>query len=119
MRDIYELRREEALDLLADIIEPATEIMSDKDIAEELKNEKMVKAVSTIIKKHKKSVLEIMARIEGESPETYSPNILQLPFMVLMILNNKELIELFRFAGRQEETNSYIGVSENTTVPNE
>ena len=60
---LSEYQGEAALDLLADLIEPAGEIMSDKEIGEMFKKNRF-KAIGLAIKNHKKAVIQIMATID-------------------------------------------------------
>lgn len=103
MKRLSEYRGEEALDVLADLIEPAVEIMQDKRIAELFRNDKKAKAVAVAIKEHKRSVLDIMATLDGEDRETYAPSLFALPAKILEILNDPELVNLFTSQGRTED----------------
>lgn len=96
MKKLLEYENEEALDLLADIIEPAAEIFSDKRIEEAWKEDKRTKAVSIAIKNHKKSTLAILAALEGVPVEEYKCNILTLPSTVLALLSDAELMNFFK-----------------------
>lgn len=106
MKKLNEFRGEEALDLLADLIEPAAEIMTDKQLVALFREKNMAKAASVAIKSHKKAVLKILALLEGENPETYAPSIFALPRMLLEILNDPELVDLFTSQGQKEAQTS-------------
>lgn len=112
---LSDFKGENALDLLADIIEPAAEILGDKEIAE-LYNGGWKKAaiVKIAIKKHKKEVIEILAAMDGVPVEEYSCNVLTLPLKLLEILNDKEFMELFTFAGQTGGAKSSGSPTENT-----
>jgi len=92
---LSEIRGEAALDLLADIIEPAAEIMSDPEIKElaEAKNKGAI--VKAIIKKHKKSIMVILAALDGVPVDEYQMNVFTLPMKLLEILNDPELVDFF------------------------
>ena len=91
---------EQALDVLADLIEPAMEIMADKEMAGYMRSNQSAKAVKAAIKNHKKAVIEIMAVLDGADPATYKPKIFDLPIKLLEILNDPELMGLFTSQGQ-------------------
>ena len=95
MRKLSEIRGEDALDILADLIEPASEFGTDKLFAELVRKNDKTGAVRQAIKGHKKAVLTIMAILEGEDPKTYQPSLLRLPTMLIELFNDPELIALF------------------------
>lgn len=95
MKSLSEYKDEEALDLLADIIEPVSEIMGDKAVAENLRSNNKGKAIKLAIKNHKKSVIEVMAILEGVSVSEYHCNLLTLPLLLLKVLNDPELVSFF------------------------
>ena len=103
---LSDLKGEKALDALADLLEPITEIVSDKEVVQLFRCEKKVHAVSVAIKKHKKAVITILAITDGENPETYEPNILSLPAKALEILNDSNLMSLFQLQGQNDKTSS-------------
>lgn len=112
---LSDYKDEEALDLLADIIEPASEIFGDKRIAVILKNnEAPMKAIKIAIKDHKKSVIAIMAAIEGVDVKDYHCNVFTLPMRLLDILNDEDLMSFFSSQGLTEEASSSGSATENT-----
>lgn len=102
MKKLSEFRGEEALDLLADLIEPAAEIMQDKQLATLFREKNMATAAKVALKNHKKAVLSILARLEDEDPDTYAPSVFALPLKLLEILNDPELVNLFTSQGQNE-----------------
>lgn len=92
---LSEVKGEKALDVLADIIEPISEIIADKEVAKTLRSGKKSKAVSLAIKNHKKAVIEVLAALDGKSVNEYECNLLSLPKQVLDIVNDPAVIELF------------------------
>lgn len=99
---LSDYKGEDALELLANIIEPAMEIFSDKRISEAAKS-KMARGalVKMILKNHKKSILEIMAYIDGEDPTTYNPGVFTIPVRLLELFNDEEFTELFHSLGQK------------------
>lgn len=103
---LSDIKGERALDVLADMIEPVAEIMGDRDIAAILQSGKApIKAIKLALKNHKRAVLDMMAAIDGEDPETYQPSIFVLPKRLLDLLNDPEVQRLF---SSQEVTSDEI-----------
>ena len=109
---LSEYQGEAALDLLADLIEPAGEIMSDKEIGEVF-NKNRFKAIGLAIKNHKKAVMQILATMDGVPVEEYKCNVFSLPVKILEILNDPDMIQLFQYQGQTGDANSSGSASEN------
>lgn len=104
---LSELQGEEALDVLADIIEPASEILADSEVASILKGSgKKLKAVQLILKNHKKAVIEILAAMERTPVEEFQVNLLTLPVKLLELLNDQMLTEAFGLQSQTEKSSS-------------
>lgn len=103
---LSEIKGEQAIELLADLIEPASEIMADKEVAALYRSGQSIKAVSYVLKKHKRSCLAILALTEGKNPATYQPNVLSLPMKLLEIFNDPELMSLFSSQSQKNEETS-------------
>ena len=110
---LSEYQGEAALDLLADLIEPAGEIMSDKEIGEVFKKNRF-KAIGLAIRNHKKAVMQIMATMDGVPVDEYKCNVLTLPVKVLELLNDQDLIQLFTYQGQTGDAKSSGSASGNT-----
>lgn len=110
---LSEYQGEAALDILADLIEPAGEIMSDKEIGEAFKKNRL-KAIGIAIKNHKKAVIQIMATMDGVPVDEYKCNVFSLPVKILEILNDPEMIQLFQYQGQTGDANSSGSASGNT-----
>ena len=96
MRKLSEIKGKEALDVLAEIIEPAAEIFTDENVINALKVENnKAKAAKIILKDHNKAVLTLLAALEGVPVEEYQPPSLALPSLILGVLNDPELNSLF------------------------
>lgn len=112
---LSEVKGEKALDMLADLIEPITEIADDKEIVKIMASRKKTKestkivlgrAVSTAIKKHKKAVIKILATLDDVPVEEYDCNILSLPKKLLDIVNDEAIFDLFTSQGQETQTPS-------------
>lgn len=96
---LSDYKGEEALDVLADIIEPMAKILSDEQI-QKLSKQKDVPAIAYIkpmIKNHKKEIIEVLARLENMPVEEYEKTItlFTLPKQVLELVNDPEVQSLF------------------------
>ena len=109
---LSEYQGEAALDLLADLIELAGEIMSDKEIGDVFKKNRF-KAIGLAIKNHKKAVMQIMATMDGVPVEEYKCNVFTLPVKILELLNDPDIVQLFTYQGQTGDANSSGSASEN------
>lgn len=92
---LSEIKGEQALDVIASIIEPSIEIMTDTEFRDLIRVRNIPKAVSVAIANHKRAVLDIMARLDGADPAMYEPSLVSIPAKLLDILNDPELMSLF------------------------
>ena len=94
--NISEYKNEDAIELLADLIEPTANILSDSIIVDAFKADvNKIKLAQTILKSHKKDVLEILAIVNGKTAETYTCNPVTILKDLLAILNDKDLVDFF------------------------
>lgn len=93
---ISEFKNEDAVDFLVDLIDPITEILSDKEVSEAYKagNSKLHIA-KLCLKKHKKEVIEILAMMDGKPVEEYSCTPITIIKDLIQLFNDKELIDFF------------------------
>lgn len=113
MRKLSDYQNEEALDLLADIVDPASLIMGDAEVKAALKGEnKLPRLTKAIIRNHKPELIEILARLDGVPVEEYRCNVFTLPIKVIEILNDKELLDFFSSAAEVEVPTSSIAAME-------
>lgn len=110
---LSDYKGEEALDLIVELLDPITKIMSDKQVAEAYQKVSKLEAIKIAIKNHKTEVIEILAILDGEDPEEYEVNIFTLPVKILQILNDPELIKLFGSQGQAGGAKSSGSVLEN------
>ena len=103
---LSEVKGEQALDMLADIIEPISEIMADRKITVLIRKKERAKAISAAIKDHKKAVIQILATLDGKPVDEYECNIFSLPKQVLDIVNDPAVLDLFISQTQQTSTPS-------------
>lgn len=113
---LSDYKGEQAIDILVDLMEPATAIMADKEIAQLAQSKvPMVKLAKAVIKNHKKEVIEILAVLDGEDPKEYAKKmtVFSLPVKLLEILNDPLMKDLFSSQGQMTEASS-TSATENT-----
>lgn len=112
MRMLSDLKGEEALDVLADIIEPMALVFADEEIQKLQKMQKEGKKIPPIeyikpaLKNHKEEVLTILARIENIPVDEYrdSVNFLTLPLQILSVVNDPIVKSLFHSQSQTDIT---------------
>ena len=114
MKRLSEIKGEAALDVLADLIEPASEIMADDDIKDAVREDKRAEAVALALRNHKRAVITVMAVLEEEDPDKYEPPLLKLPAMLLQLFNDPELVQVFYLQGQTQEENASGSATPNT-----
>ena len=103
---ISDYKGEDAIDLLADIIDPLSAILDDDEIQKEAEageGMKTLKMARMMLKKHKSECIAILARIDGVDVSEYKPTLFQLIKQVLEMLNDDEVQELFTSQGQIED----------------
>ena len=116
---LSDIKGEEALDVLADIIEPVAIIMADGEVSKIYKSgQPKIKLVKYIIKEHKPQVIEILAILDRKDPKEYAKemSLLTLPMKLLEILNDEDLMSVFQSQGQNMAKTSSGSVMENTEV---
>lgn len=100
---LSDFKGEEAIDVLADIIEPLSIILIDEEI-QKLAEKKVAPLfyVKPILKVHKKEIIEILAILDRKTVEDYKKdlNLLTLPMQVLELINDPEVQNLFSSQGQ-------------------
>ena len=96
MRKLAEVKGEEALDVLAEILEPIVTFINDEEVKAGFETN-VAKSVSVALKKYKAEILQIFASINGKSVEETCEeiDILSLPSYIVEILNEPEIQRLF------------------------
>ena len=95
MRKLSEVKGEEALDVLAEILEPIVTIINDEEVKAGFETN-IAKSVSIALKKYKTEILQIFASINGKPVEETCEeiDILSLPSYLVEILNEPEIQRL-------------------------
>ena len=115
MKRLSEYKDEQALDMLADLIDPVVVIFGDEEVANYMRSGVKLKAVQLAIKKHKEEVITMLAILEGVPRDEYHCNLLTLPKMLLNILNDPDLMDFFVAQSEELSLETASGsVTENT-----
>lgn len=119
---LSDIKGEKALDVLAEMIEPATEILTDPDIksAFENKETKLFSVVKMMIKRHKRAVIEMLAALDGEEPNDEYVNkigLLTLPKKLMELLQDENLGAVLPLSDQMKESES-SGLATVNTVEN-
>ena len=112
---LSDIRGERALDVLADLLEPAMILVKDEKFLELLDSNR-IEATRYAIKNHKKEVITILAVLDGEDPDTYDVGLLTLPIRLIQLISDKELVNLFQLQGQSSEQTSSGSAMESTEV---
>lgn len=113
---LSDMKGEKALEVLGDIIDPITEILSDSKVANEYRNNKNKLGIAKVIlKEHPKSIIEILAKLNDEDVKKYNErNIIQITGDLLEMLNDEQLMSFFQSQGEMMANTSSGSVTENT-----
>lgn len=96
---LSEIKNEQALEVLAEIIEPISKIAGDETIKNELKNgTTLAKQAKYILKTYKSEVMDILAALECTPRNEYTCDLVSLPVKLLELLNDADLISAFTSA---------------------
>lgn len=119
MKKLSEYKDEEAIEILADILDPVATIATDKGLVEDIrknfsKGGQRIRIISRALKAHKKEIFEILAALERVHVEEYHCNMATLPAQILNILNDKDLMEYFLSLAETEDQTSSGSATENT-----
>ena len=111
---LSDYKNEEALDLIAEIIEPASAIMSDEKVMEMVRGKKnKMLLVSYILKHHKDSTMEVIAALHRTTKDKVQFNAVSVINDLLDVLNDPEIEMLFSSQGQTSDTSG--SATETTT----
>ena len=111
---LSEIQGEQAISALADLIDPMVRIFKDKEILKDAQEERYLDMVKKIFKRKPKDVIEVLAVLDLQDPETYKVTFLTLPSKILEMVNDKELMSLFSSAAQMVEKTASGSAPENT-----
>ena len=105
MIKLSEIRGENAVDVIADILDPVATMLADKEVEKAIKsNLPVIVKAQVILKRQKKAILEFLAILNQTPPEEFKPSLLELPIMLMSVIqdieSNPELQLLFQSQGQ-------------------
>ena len=113
MRKLSEIKNEEALDVLVDILDPVTELFTDSKFEKKFKTD-IKEAIKYVVKAHKKAIIEILAGLEGIPIEEYNVNLIEIPMRLFELFNDEDLMNFFHSQGLKIPGMSFGSVMANT-----
>ncbi len=110
---LSEIKGERALEVIADLIDPITNLVKDKKFKAIVDSGTQMDVVKFILKEHPKEILFILATINDKDPATYQPTLIELPKMVLDLISDPDVKSLFKSQSQSEQLASSGSVTEN------
>lgn len=93
MRKLSEIHGEEALDVLAELLDPVFVIMNDAELRAIFENgEPMVNVARYIVKKYRSEAMHILTVLNGEE---YQPSVIELVKDIVSLFDDEELVDFF------------------------
>ena len=111
-----EVKNEQAIEVLADMLDPIVEIASDSNVTDTARKGDKVAMIKHILKDHSRAIFTLMALSEGVPVEEYECNMMTLPMKLLELFNSPEFNFLFQSQSQTMEETSSGSVTENTEV---
>lgn len=93
MRKLSEIHGEEAIDVLAELLDPVFTIMNDQDLRAIFENnEPMINVARYIVKNYRKEAMHVLTVLNGEE---YEPSVVGLIKDVYSLFDDEELVDFF------------------------
>lgn len=115
MKKLSEYKNRDALDKLADIIEPLGELMSDPDFATALTGTNRWHAIAVAAKKHPDACLAFLAGIDGVPVDEYECGVMALPLRMMEVLSDANLYAGFTSQAEGKKRSTSSGPATGTT----
>lgn len=112
---LSQIKNEDALEVLAEIMEPVAEIVKDKKFEQLMKdpNTPNIDRVKYILKVHKTSIVKIIAAMHQVPVEEYEFNIISLTKDVLEMMDDDDLLGLFTSQSQEAYATNSGSATEN------
>lgn len=121
MKKLSEFKDDEAMDVLVEILEPATNLIKNAKFKLAIRGDKEKKikpnrmeAIKIAITDNRKDIVKIMAVLNETPVEDFHYSLLTLPQMVMELFNDKELIDFFQYRGETVSQTPSGSAMENT-----
>jgi hypothetical protein len=110
MRRLQDIKGLEAMDVLADLLDPVTELVKKPEILKVIDENGLndIETIKALIKGGKMEVLQILAILDGRPIEEFLEtfDILTLPVMLYQTFNDDALQAVFTSQGQSEAVKS-------------
>lgn len=104
---LSQFENEEALEVLDRIMEPVSVIVTDTGfISLVQQGTPRIVIAKEVIKNHKKEVIEILAALNGETPETYRFTLISLLRDAMEVMDDPDLAMVFQSQSPRKEEES-------------
>lgn len=111
---LSQFKNEEAIDVLAELMEPFASIVTDERFRELFqKKTPNIKVVQFLLKEHKQEVIDVIAILHRTPADKLNFNIATLTKDLVELLNDDEIMAVFRSQGQTMEASS-TSATENT-----
>lgn len=121
MKKLSEFKDDEAMDVLVEILEPATNLIGNAKFKTAIRGDKekdikpnRMEAIKIAITDNRKDIVKIMAVLNETPVEEFHYSLLTLPQMVMELFNDKELIDFFSYRGETGSVTPSGSATENT-----
>lgn len=93
---LSEIKGDQALDVIAEIIEPIADITADEEFVKIANSgETRARVIAYVIKNHKDSVVRMLAALNLQKPEEFEFSLLTLPKMLMELFEDEDVMALF------------------------
>ena len=97
MKKLSEITGEDALNVLADVLDPMIQVSTDEEFVDACRKRDKSKAIKCLLKNHSKEVLTVLAILDGADVENYNPSIVRIPALLVELFNDPDIVSLFTF----------------------
>ncbi len=112
---ISDFKNEEAIDLLADIMEPTARLLSNSKLKEAIKaNKTKGEIIKLILKEGKAEIMEILAYLHREDPQKFKCTVVSITKDLFDILNDEDLKDFFTSQAQMMAKESSTSAMANT-----
>lgn len=116
---LSQIKGVDAVEAIADILEPVAVIFADEEIQNAIKAKKPYIIITQIIlKRQKEAILEVLAVLNGADPKEFKPSLIELPIMLMQLVQevteNEELASLFHLQEQMTASVSSIPATPTT-----
>lgn len=112
---LSEIRKYDAVETFADILEPIINILGSPETKERYdKATSKIQQIQALLKGHSKEWIQILARLDQVSEEEYDCDIFTLPGRIMEVLSNPMIKDFFKSRGLTMGGMSFGSATETT-----